>query len=366
MNLKPFLPIMFLFSRFNAFQFTRNLSFRPSPIVMRAKKTDINANSFDFSGIGGGNGRRSKRTLVPAYKPRSENQKTYVSHLANASVPIVFGIGPAGCGKTLFACVRAIDGLRSGDFQKIVLTRPVVPVEEEELGFLPGNLVKKMDPWTRPLMDIFLEYYPPHELDFMISSGVIEISPLAYMRGRTFKRCFIIADEMQNSSPGQMLMLTTRIGDGSKMVITGDLKQSDRSMENGLLDFMNKIRDYRGRGGEHDIGIELVEMNKGDIERSPIVSKILEIFSSSKGGDNLTSVDRGIDRDRGHDRGHDSYLGHNNTIIGEPSVNITNNGNVKTLTFLHRNVSNTVRERPNDGDAALIPLSTIPKSFLPH
>lgn len=348
MNLKPFLPIMFLFSRFNAFQTTRNLSFRPSPITMRAKKTDINANSFDFPSIGGGIGRRSKKTLVPAYKPRSDNQKTYVSHLANESVPIVFGIGPAGCGKTLFACVRAIDGLRSGDFQKIVLTRPIVPVEEEELGFLPGTLVKKMDPWTRPLMDIFLEYFPQHELDHMISSGVIEISPLAYMRGRTFKRSFIIADEMQNSSPGQMLMLTTRIGDGSKMVITGDLKQSDRSIENGLLDIMNKIKSYRGRTGEPDFGIEIVEMNKGDIERSPIVSKILEIFSSNS---NYNS----------------------NNIGGQPNITaspglVTNFVENKIMQVERTNITNIKIKRPQapnnyNNDAALIPLSTAPRTY---
>jgi len=107
-------------------------------------------------------------------------------------------------------------------------------------------------------------------------------------------------------------------------------------------------------------------MNKGDIERSPIVSKILEIFTSSKGSDNLTITDCGPDHGPNRDHGHDRGIGLNNTIIVEPSVNITNNGNAKTLTFLHRNVSNTVRERPNDGDAALIPLSTIPKSFLPY
>ena len=225
--------------------------------------------------------RRSKsKNMVPSYRPRSENQKQYVSHLQNDDIPIVFGIGPAGCGKTLFACVTAIEGLKRGDYQKIILTRPIVPVEEEELGFLPGSLVKKMDPWTRPLMDIFLEFFSQHELDFMINSGVIEISPLAYMRGRTFKRSFIIADEMQNSTPNQMLMLTTRIGDGSKMIITGDLKQSDRPCDkNGLLDVMNKIRDYKGRTTEDGVGIEIVEMNHSDIQRSPIVSKILDIYA---------------------------------------------------------------------------------------
>jgi phosphate starvation-inducible PhoH-like protein len=187
------------------------------------------------------------------------------------------------------------------------LTRPIVPVEEEELGFLPGTLNKKMDPWTRPLMDIFLEHYPQHELEFMLGSGVIEISPLAYMRGRTFKRCFIIADEMQNSTPNQMLMLTTRIGDGSKMVITGDLKQSDRSLDNGLRDIMEKIKTYKGRtdidtgadghagagagANASPIGIEMVEMNKGDIERSPIVARILDIFNYKKLGDQLPVID---------------------------------------------------------------------------
>jgi phosphate starvation-inducible PhoH-like protein len=280
MYFKPLLPLMVLVSNVLAFQ-SRNI-FRPSFNIMRMKKTLTN-NYDSFNPDMAGSGRKSRqKNLAPVYRPRSDNQKQYVTYLNNASVPIVFGIGPAGCGKTLFACVSAIDGLKRGLFQKIVLTRPIVPVEEEELGFLPGTLVKKMDPWTRPLMDIFLEYFPQHEIDFMLASGVIEISPLAYMRGRTFKRCFIIADEMQNSSPNQMLMLTTRIGEGSKMVITGDLKQSDRCADNGLLDIMNKIKAYKGRTDvvSDSVGIEMVEMNKGDIERSPIVSKILEIFNN--------------------------------------------------------------------------------------
>ena len=248
---------------------------------MRLKKTITDFDNMNTGlSLPIGSRRTRSKSLIPTYRPRSENQKQYVSHLQNDDVSIVFGIGPAGCGKTLFACVTAIEGLKRGEFQKILLTRPVVPVEEEELGFLPGTLVKKMDPWTRPLMDIFLEFFSQQELDFMINSGVIEISPLAYMRGRTFKRCFIIADEMQNSTPNQMLMLTTRIGNDSKMVITGDLKQSDRSIDkNGLLDVMNKIRDYKARNMGDGVGIEIVEMNHSDIERSPIVSKILDIYN---------------------------------------------------------------------------------------
>jgi len=300
---------MVLVSNVLGFQ-SRNI-FRPSCYIIRMKKTLTN--SYDsFTPDMAGSGRKSRtKSLAPIYKPRSDNQKQYVTYLNNASVPIVFGIGPAGCGKTLFACVSGIEGLKRGLFQKIVLTRPIVPVEEEELGFLPGTLVKKMDPWTRPLMDIFLEYYPQHELDFMLASGVIEISPLAYMRGRTFKRCFIIADEMQNSSPGQMLMLTTRIGDGSKMVITGDLKQSDRCADNGLLDIMNKIKAYKKH---NEASIEMVEMKYSDIERSPIVSKILEIFNNKIVVDNdlqiqpvskniSTSIDDSIKRDNNNNNG---------------------------------------------------------------
>jgi phosphate starvation-inducible PhoH-like protein len=292
MYFKPLLLVMIVVSKISAF-YPKNLYQPSSNIIMRMKKTA--SNDLDFDSIPSSGRKSRQKNMAPLYKPRSENQCQYVSYLNNASVPIVFGIGPAGCGKTLFACVSAIEGLRRGAFQKIVLTRPIVPVEEEELGFLPGTLVKKMDPWTRPLMDIFLEYYPQHEIDFMLGSGVIEISPLAYMRGRTFKRCFIIADEMQNSSPGQMLMLTTRIGDGSKMVITGDLKQTDRSQDNGLLDIMHKIKDYRVRKALEagDLGIEMVEMKYSDIERSPIVSKILEIFND-KNDKNVITHDRMI------------------------------------------------------------------------
>jgi phosphate starvation-inducible PhoH-like protein len=216
------------------------------------------------------------RSLAPVYKPKSENQELYVKYLTDKTVPIVLGIGPAGCGKTLFACVSAINELRSGNIKKVILTRPIVPVEEEELGFLPGSLINKMDPWTRPIFDIFLEFYQQKDLESMIHSGVVEISPLAYMRGRTFKSAYIIADEMQNSTPNQMLMLTTRIGSGSKMAITGDLKQSDRSTSNGLLDIMVKIREQSLI--DSDFPIKMVEMNFNDIERSPIVATILKMY----------------------------------------------------------------------------------------
>jgi phosphate starvation-inducible PhoH-like protein len=159
------------------------------------------------------------------------------------------------------------------------MKRPVVTVEEE-LGFLPGNIKNKMDPWTRPIFDIFLEYYHQREIDAMIQSGVIEISPLAFMRGRTFKRCFILADEMQNSSPNQMVMLTTRIGYGSKMVVNGDLRQSDLTRQNGLEMFLQKIRHFSEIGKNHT-GIAVCSMKYTDVERSPVVSMVLEILDQS-------------------------------------------------------------------------------------
>lgn len=238
----------------------------------------------------------SKSAAAELYKPRTENQALYVKYLTDITTPIVVGVGPAGSGKTLFACNQAVSALRAGFIQKIILTRPIVPVEED-IGFLPGSLINKMDPWTRPIFDILLEFYPQKDIDSMLHNGVLEISPLAYMRGRTFKRAFVIADEMQNSSPNQMLMLTTRIGEQSKLVITGDLAQSDRSTANGLADFIGKIRAYekmypvdlallkRNRELKYKdpLGIRIVEMENQDIQRSPIVAKLLDIYSL-KGG----------------------------------------------------------------------------------
>jgi phosphate starvation-inducible PhoH-like protein len=222
------------------------------------------------------------KSLSNFYKPKTTNQELYVKYLNDQSTKILFAVGPAGTGKTMLACNQAIKELKSGNIQKIVITRPVVPVEEEEIGFLPGNINKKMDPWTRPIFDIFYEFYQKKDVEAMLYNNVIEISPLAFMRGRTFKHSYIIADEMQNSSPNQMLMLTTRIGEGSKMVITGDLKQSDRGINSGLQDFINKHRAYTNYlnriGNETRMGIDIIELTKNDIERSKVINKLLEIY----------------------------------------------------------------------------------------
>ena len=250
------------------------LSNSPWALCMRASRS---------SSVDGDTKGQKHKNLAPVYFPKTVNQKIYCGCLSDPNASIVLGVGPAGTGKTLFACITAIQMLRRGDIHKIVLTRPVVAVEEE-LGFLPGNMVMKMDPWTRPIFDVFLEYYAQKDVDAMVQAGTIEISPLAYMRGRTFKRAFIIADEMQNSSPNQMLMLITRIGEGSKMVITGDLKQSDRLGEKGLNELMTKIGRHRVRStNETDRvisigGIRAVELLTQDVERSAIVKQVLALY----------------------------------------------------------------------------------------
>ena len=212
------------------------------------------------------------------YKPKNINQEKYLSYLDDENVDLVIALGPAGTGKTLFACLKAVNMLKNGEINKLVITRPVVPVEEEEIGFLPGNIVKKMDPWTKPIFELFLEFFSKSELDNFIYNGMIEISPLAFMRGRTFKNSFIIADEMQNSSPNQMKMLTTRIGYNSKMVITGDLNQTDIINKNGLKDFITKLNEFKKEEFNISDTIKIVDFENNDIERSDIVKKIIKIY----------------------------------------------------------------------------------------
>jgi len=176
-----------------------------------------------------------KRKRVQIY-PKNLSQETYLLKLNNPEKMIIFAIGPAGTGKTMLAVQWAIDQLKYGDADKIIITRPAVSVDEEH-GFLPGTLQEKMEPWTRPIFDVFAENFNAKEIENFVKEGVIETSPLAFMRGRTFKNAVIIADEMQNATPSQMKMLLTRLGTGSQMVVTGDLQQADRPSNNGLLEF---------------------------------------------------------------------------------------------------------------------------------
>jgi phosphate starvation-inducible PhoH-like protein len=174
----------------------------------------------------------------------------------------------------MLATLAGIKALREGTVDKIVITRPAVGVDDEQHGFLPGDIQAKMEPWTRPLLDVFAEHYSPREITRMLDDQIIEISPLAYMRGRTFKHCWIIADEMQNATPGQMKMVLTRLGEGSKLVITGDLQQADRKEnENGLLDFRNLVNGYSN--SKYVAGVEFALR---DIRRHPAVAEVLKIY----------------------------------------------------------------------------------------
>ncbi|MCX7592763.1 MAG: PhoH family protein [Fischerella sp.] len=206
--------------------------------------------------------------------PKSLKQEEYISLLTDPKKLIIFATGPAGTGKTMMAVLAAIKAFKEGEVDKIVITRPAVGVDDEKHGFLPGTLNQKMEPWTRPIFDILHEYYSPKEVARMLDEQQIEISPLAYMRGRTFKRAFIIADEMQNATPNQMKMLLTRLGDGSKMAVTGDTRQTDRKEDdNGLLDFQQLVKDY-----SQCRYVAGVEFTGKDIQRHPAVVEVLKIY----------------------------------------------------------------------------------------
>lgn len=213
--------------------------------------------------------KRKQQVLIV---PRNLAQENYLELLKNTRKFIIFAIGPAGTGKTMLAVQMAIKMFKEGVISKIIVTRPAVSVDEEH-GFLPGTLNQKMEPWTRPIFDVFEEYYHPREIAEMLEDGVIEISPLAYMRGRTFKNAFIIADEMQNATPSQMKMLLTRLGENSRMVVTGDLNQADRPRENGLLEFCTLY----GQGGDYRM-VAIARFEARDVERHPVVKEILTIY----------------------------------------------------------------------------------------
>jgi phosphate starvation-inducible PhoH-like protein len=206
--------------------------------------------------------------------PRTRNQERLVMALQDADQHIVVTAGPAGTGKTYLAMLAAVKAFRAGEVDRIVLTRPAVGVEDEKHGFLPGDLNQKMDPWVRPLTDILREYYRPQDIAEMIAEQKIEIAPLAFMRGRTFKNSYIIADEMQNATPSQCKMLMTRIGENSKIVITGDVEQADRNRgNNGLMDLCSRLQE----GGVK--GIAVCHLDNKDIQRHAIIGSVLELYN---------------------------------------------------------------------------------------
>jgi len=235
-------------------------------MARRARKQNSKS-SFNDMVVELKNYQKKKITILP----RNVHQEDYIELLTDHQKSIVFATGPAGTGKTMLAVQMGISKFESGEISKIVVTRPAVSVDEQH-GFLPGDLKDKMAPWTRPIFDVLEEHWTPKQVERMIESKEIEIAPLAYMRGRTFKECWIVADEMQNATPEQMKMLLTRIGTGSKIIVTGDLAQHDRGFQNnGLKDFTTKLT-------ENHSTIGCVHFTKKDVERHPAVVDVLSIY----------------------------------------------------------------------------------------
>ena len=198
--------------------------------------------------------------------PKTSGQCKYMLAL-KSSKPIIIGTGPAGSGKTMLACQIATEHISKHPRARVVLTRPIVAADED-MGYLPGDMDQKMEPWTRPMYDIFEQSMTHNQMDRCIS-----IEPLGYMRGRTFHHTLIIADEMQNSTPNQMKLLLTRIGEGTKIIVTGDLEQSDLEGDNGLENLVYKMQCIELDHIQH------VEMGDDDIVRHPAVKEVLGILS---------------------------------------------------------------------------------------
>ena len=208
-----------------------------------------------------------KKTIIP----KSLGQKSYFEALNKYE--LVFGLGPAGTGKSYIAVAKGIDMLKKGLVEKIVLTRPAVEAGER-LGFLPGDMKEKIDPYLRPIYDALYEMMPSDRVEKKIQSGEIEIAPLAFMRGRTFTNSFVIVDEAQNTTSVQMKMVLTRIGEGSRMVINGDLSQVDlpKGQISGLKEskeILSNIKD-----------IKIISLEAKDVIRHPIVAKIIKAYDN--------------------------------------------------------------------------------------
>jgi phosphate starvation-inducible PhoH-like protein len=204
--------------------------------------------------------------------PRNLSQELYLEALQDDSKKIVFSIGPAGTGKSYLGTLRAIKALREGEINKIVIVRPAVGAEGENHGFLPGDLNEKLSPWVRPIIDVFEEFYQPYQIDKMIKDGVIELASLMYLRGRTFNDSILIIDEMQNGLPSQTKLVLTRLGRNCRAFVNGDLEQTDHTRENGLADFIKRLKLTTS-----DM-ISMIEFSYSDIVRSEITSEVLRIY----------------------------------------------------------------------------------------
>jgi len=202
---------------------------------------------------------------------KTPGQKEYCRLLRGREV--VFGLGPAGTGKTYMAVAKAVESLKKREVERVVLSRPAVEAGER-LGFLPGDMKEKVDPYLRPLYDALYDMMPSDKVDRMLTSGEIEIAPLAFMRGRTLSESYVIIDEAQNTTPVQMKMVLTRLGQGSRMVITGDLSQIDLpdNQPSGLADAVDRLQGVEGVG--------IIHLSGKDVVRHPVVARILQAYES--------------------------------------------------------------------------------------
>lgn len=224
-----------------------------------------------------------KQTSIPKPRksirvlPRNMAQEKLIDHLENDNKFIVFAVGSAGTGKSLLCTLHALEGLTTGKYQKIIICRPAVGLDGTSLGFLPGSLNQKLQPWTMTIMDIVKEYFDIQQVEYMINNEIIEFMSLEHVRGRTLKNCCLIFDEAQNTSKDTMKTILTRLGDGSRILVTGDLKQVDRKFtNNGLQDFIYRLRETKS-----DM-IGITEFNKFHVERHPVVSEVLGIYGEDE------------------------------------------------------------------------------------
>lgn len=225
-------------------------------------------------------GSRAYRSVKKQVKPvpRTPSQMEFVNVLRNQEDPyVIIATGPAGCGKTMLSTHVGMEKLLNKEVERIVITRPAVSVDENH-GFLPGKLEDKLMPWMRPILDAMTKVVSQADVERMIKNKTLELSPLAYMRGRTFEKAWIICDEAQNCTPSQVLMILTRMGVGSKLIITGDPMQHDRGFEeNGLTDLMRRCYE---RDDEHPNShwIYHHEFDDTDVVRHPVIPYILKMY----------------------------------------------------------------------------------------
>jgi phosphate starvation-inducible PhoH-like protein len=242
-----------------------NFSYFETELRMFERKKKVNSNSNKAKEVIKYKFETWKKTIIP----KSLGQNSYFEALNNYE--LVFGLGPAGTGKSYLAVAKGIDMLKKGLVEKIILTRPAVEAGER-LGFLPGDMKEKIDPYLRPIYDALYEMMPSDRVEKKIQSGEIEIAPLAFMRGRTFNNAYVIVDEAQNTTSVQMKMVLTRIGEGSRMVINGDLSQVD--LPSGQISGLQESQKILSKIND----IKIVSLEAEDVIRHPIVAKIIRAY----------------------------------------------------------------------------------------